>query len=78
MRPIVDGLQEAYGDEVRFVYLNAFDGGEGAAAFGALSLLGHPSYVLFTPEGVERFRRVGAVDEGVLIEALEGVVSAPV
>jgi hypothetical protein len=74
MRPIVDGLREAYGDEVRFVYLNALDGGEGAAAFGALSLLGHPGYVILTPEGVERFRKVGAVDESVLVEALEAVV----
>ncbi|MBL8156688.1 MAG: hypothetical protein JNM70_21095 [Anaerolineae bacterium] len=77
MRPIVDGLQEQYGGRVSFVYLNAFDAGEGEAAFGALSLLGHPSYVIFTPEGVERFRKVGAVDESVLVEALEAVVSAP-
>jgi hypothetical protein len=77
MRPIVDGLQEQYGGAVSFVYLNAFDGGDGKAAFGALSLLGHPGYVIFTPEGVERFRSVGAVDEGVLSEALEAVVSAP-
>lgn len=73
----MDGLQEQYGGEISFTYLNAFDRGEGEAAFGALSLLGHPSTVIFTADGVERFRKVGAVDERVLVEALEAVVSPP-
>lgn len=77
MRPIVDGLQEQYDGKVSFVYLNAFDGAEGEAAFRALSLLGHPSYVIFTADGVERFRKVGAVAESALVEALEAVASPP-
>ena len=61
MQPIVDGLQEEYGDQVSFISFNVKDNGDGATFFQSLSLPGHPSIVIFTPDGEEVYRRFGIV-----------------
>lgn len=76
MRPIVDGLNGEYGEQVSFVYLNAADRGEGQAAYESLSLPGHPSSVIFTSDGQEAYRGFGVVDEGVLREQIEAVLKS--
>lgn len=49
MEPVVNGLEEKYSTQVEFRSLNAT--GEGAAAFRAYGLPGHPSYVVVNPAG---------------------------
>jgi hypothetical protein len=67
MRPIVDGLEAQYGEEVDFLYLNAEDGGAGQAAFTYYALRGHPSTLLTAPGGEVVWQSVGVV-EGTAIE----------
>jgi hypothetical protein len=62
MQPIVNGIQEDYGEQVSFVSVNVKDGGDGAALFQSLSLPGHPSIVIYMPDGEEVYRRFGIVD----------------
>ena len=75
MQPIVNGLQEEYNEEVSFVSLNAQDGEDGEAIFQSLGLPGHPSIVIYSPDGTELYRRFGIVmfDEldTKLVDALE-------
>ena len=61
MQPIVNGLQENYKEEITFVSLNALDNDKGQALFQQLGLPGHPSMVIYTPDGEEVFRRFGIV-----------------
>ena len=70
----MDGLKRDYGEQVAFVYLNAADNADGQAVFEQLSLPGHPSYVIFTPDGKETERGFGIVDEGLLREQIETVL----
>ncbi len=74
MRPIVDGLQETYSNQMTFEYLDAEDNGVGQAIFEILSLPGHPSYVIFQPDGEELFRSFGIVDDAILIDEIEAVI----
>lgn len=74
MRPIVDGLQARYSDRMTFVYMNARDGGQGEAVFDALSLRGHPGYVIFDSTGKEVYRQLGQVDEQVLVTAIDSAI----
>lgn len=74
MRPIVDGLQEEYDGQITFAYLNAKDGESGQAIFESLNLPGHPSYVIFTPDGTEQYRSFGIVEDVTLIDAIDEVL----
>jgi len=74
MRPIVDGLQEEYNEQMAFVYLNASDDADGQASFQSLGLPGHPSYVVFSQED-EVFRSFGIVEEGTLVDAIAEVLN---
>lgn len=76
MRPIVDGIGERYAGQVAVIGLNARDGDIGQQAFEALSLAGHPAFLVVSAEGEERYRAVGVVASsrltGELDAALEG------
>lgn len=74
MTPIVNGLENEFTDQIFFLRLNAADGADGETAFNRLSLPGHPSFVIFTPEGQEQERLFGVVDEAALRIAVEGVL----
>jgi len=80
MRPIVDRLHLEYEEQVGFVQANAEDGGIGQAAFRGLNLPGHPSIVIFLPDGTEVYRGFGIVAEDILRAALNmavGVAFSP-
>ncbi|MEO8611047.1 MAG: hypothetical protein ABI690_24335 [Chloroflexota bacterium] len=62
MMPIVNGLEAEFEGRVQFVYLNAEDGGNGQRAFTAMSLPGHPSYLIFAADGSEIYRAFGSVE----------------
>ena len=72
MQPIVNGLEEEYG-EIAFRRLNA--GSDGAAAFEQLALRGHPGYLIFLPDGTEVFRSVGLQEEDTLRNTIEQILS---
>jgi hypothetical protein len=65
MRPIVDGLQEEFGESITFIMLNAEDE-IGRPVFQQLSLMGHPGVVLFSVEQKEVFRSVGVIEDSLL------------
>lgn len=75
MTPIVNGLEDEFSDQVFFLRLNAADGAEGESTFNRLSLPGHPSFVIFTPDGQEQERLFGVVDAAALRAALESVLA---
>ena len=74
MTPIVNGLEDEFSDQIFFLRLNAADGAAGEAAFNQLSLPGHPSFVIFTPDSQEQERLFGVVDEAALRTAIESVL----
>jgi hypothetical protein len=74
MQPIVNGIQEEYTAQVKFVLLNATDGGDGETIFQSLGLPGHPSIVIFAPDGEEVYRQFGIIDEFTLIDAIDKIV----
>ena len=59
MRPIVNGLQETYDNQITFIEVNAQDDGDGESAFKKLNLPGHPSFVIVQPDGEESSRVSG-------------------
>ncbi len=69
MQPIVNGLEEQYSNQIRFVSLNA--NADGAASYEALILRGHPAYVIFSADGEELFRALGAQERDFLQQALD-------
>jgi len=75
MTPIVRGLEDEFGDQVVFVYLNALDSTDGQRAFESLNLLGHPVYVLFASDGVEVYRAFGIVEADALRFAIENALN---
>ncbi len=50
MQPVVNGLNQTYGDRIEFRELDA-NAPDGQQAFRAYSLPGHPGYVLLDPQG---------------------------
>lgn len=75
MLPIVNGLEEQFSTEMHFVYLNANT--DGAGAFEALSLRGHPATVIFDAQGEEQFRALGVQEEAALRSAIESAIAEP-
>lgn len=71
MQPIVNGLEDEYSNIVAFRYLNANT--DGATAFEQLGLRGHPSFIIFLPDGREVSRSVGLQDEASLQNMLDNI-----
>jgi thiol:disulfide interchange protein len=77
MQPIVNGLQAEFGNDMAFLDLDAADNADGQQAFEALSLPGHPSYVIYTPAGEELHRAFGVVSAASLQNAIENALNQP-
>jgi hypothetical protein len=58
MVPVVDGLEEKYGDKVEFRRIDA-NSPTGKAAYQAYSLRGHPGFVLLSPDGMVLWSGLG-------------------
>jgi hypothetical protein len=69
MTPIVHGLKQEYEAQVDFQLFDASQG-EGAAFFEFYGLLGHPSYILLDPDGVEQWRGIGPFERDQLAEQI--------
>lgn len=76
MQPAVRRLEEQYGDQVAFEYINA-ESERGAPLFRQLTLPGHPSYVLFSTDGKETFRTFGVVERDVLEAPIQAQLATP-
>jgi hypothetical protein len=63
MRPIVDGLEAEYGDQIDFHFLDAEDGSQGEAAFRAYALRGHPTVMIVEAGGEVAWIRPGIIPE---------------
>lgn len=57
MEPVVNGLEQEYGDQVDFRKLDV--NGEGRSAFEAYRLLGHPSYIILNKNNEVVWSSVG-------------------
>lgn len=77
MRPIVNGLELEFAGRVHFLHLNAADGATGTQAFRQSRLSGHPSYLIFGPDGAERYRGVGIVSAETLRDSLRAALRGP-
>jgi hypothetical protein len=71
MKPVVNGLEQFYGDDTEFLRLNA-GYGEGQEVFLFYGMRGHPSYLLLAPDGEVLWRGIGPLTR----EALEQAVDA--
>jgi hypothetical protein len=69
MEPVVNRLEEAYGEQVKFLALDA--NGDGEKAFKAGQLPGHPSFVILRPDGSEVWRGFGLVEQTELEAAIQ-------
>ena len=72
MEPVVNGLDEKYNEEIEFRALNA--AGEGAAAFRAYALPGHPGYVVLNPAGEVLWRGFGELPAETLESELAALI----
>ena len=75
MEPIVNGLEQEYGDQMLFLKVNALDGGNGEAAFNNSRLPGHPAFLIFQPDGEELWRSFGDVSYEQLSENVDEILS---
>ena len=73
MEPVVNGLEQDYGDQVDFRRLDV--NGAGKSAFEAYRLLGHPSYIILNKNGEVVWSSVGEKSredlENQILSALE-------
>lgn len=69
MQPIVNGLEEEFGETVTFTYVNATTT-EGQLQLRSYGLRGHPSYVLITAEGELLWSMTGQTASGTLRDQL--------
>ena len=70
MKPVVNGLEQTYGGEIDFLWLNA-GAGEGREAFLYYNLRGHPSYILLAPDGEVLWRGIGPMNRDALEQAID-------
>jgi len=60
MRPIVDGLEQAYDDRIDFRRYN-IDSEDGEAWASQYRLRGHPAFLLLNSQGQESWRYLGVI-----------------
>jgi len=68
MKPVVDGLEQEYGNRMTFQRLNAAS--EGQALFQRYNLPGHPAYVIVDKQGTVVWRFVGQTTRETLEQAI--------
>jgi thioredoxin-like negative regulator of GroEL len=73
MAPIVDGLEQQYGDSVAFKRVNAALG-DGPAIMEAYRIPGHPVTLIFDADGTETQRFIGPQPVDVVAAELDNVL----
>ncbi|MCB0212472.1 MAG: thioredoxin family protein [Anaerolineae bacterium] len=69
MKPIVDGLEQTYGEQLVFKRINAIEG-NGPAIMRDYRIPGHPTTLIFDSEGQEVQRFIGPQP----VEAIEDII----
>ena len=73
MAPIVDGLEEQYGEQISVKRINA-DVGDGPEIVRAYRIPGHPTTIIFNSQGQEVQRLLGTQPAEVVQEVLQKVL----
>lgn len=73
MAPIVNGLENIFGEQVEFRWQDA-NSSSGGGAFRYYRLVGHPSYVILNPDGVVLLSAVGELSEALLREEISALI----
>jgi len=73
MQPIVNGLNETYGDRIEFRELDA-NAPDGQQAFRAYALPGHPGYVLLNPQGDVLWKGFGEQSREIMQRQLDSAL----
>ncbi len=73
MEPIVDGLEETYGDEFKIARINV-DKPNGVKLAREYSIVGQPNYVFFDREGEEIRRMAGPQFAEVMAQEVERIL----
>ena len=73
MKPVVNGLEQVYGDQIAFRRYN-ITSSEGEAWASQYSLRGHPAFLLLNTQGEERWRYVGVVAQAVVEAELNALL----
>jgi hypothetical protein len=73
MAPIVDGLEDDFGEQVEFRRIDAGTD-EGQTAFRAYGLRGHPAYVIVDAEGAVLWTSLGEQTRQALIDQMDQVL----
>jgi mono/diheme cytochrome c family protein len=74
MKPIVDGLESQYGDQVVFRRINANEG-DGPAVMAAYRVQGHPTILIIDRQGREVSRFLGPQAAEQIAESLQQVLA---
>ncbi len=74
MTPIVDGIEEQYGEQIVFKRVNA-DVDDGPTIVQAYHIPGHPTTILFDKEGNEVQRLLGPQPTEVVEQALKKILA---
>jgi mono/diheme cytochrome c family protein len=75
MKPIVDGLERQYGDQITFQRINANEG-DGPSFMRAYRVQGHPTFLIIDRQGHEVGRLIGPQSPEKLAEALQQVLAS--
>lgn len=75
MKPIVDGLERQFGNQIAFQRINANEG-DGPAIMRAYRIQGHPTILFIDPQGQEVNRLIGPQSAEQLTEVLQQVLAA--
>lgn len=73
MEPIVDGLEDDFGEQVEFRRIDAGTD-QGQTTFRAYSLRGHPAFVIVDPEGAVLWTGLGEQTRQALMDQMHQVL----
>lgn len=74
MTPIVDGIEQKYGDEIAVKRINA-DVGEGPTIMRAYRIQGHPTTLVFDKKGQEVQRLLGPQPSKIVEKVLDSTIA---
>ena len=72
MQPVVNRLDDEFGDRIQMIVLDANQ--DGREAFRAGGFKGHPAYVLLSADGKEMWRGLGIIDYPTLVDVVQRVL----
>ena len=74
MQPVVNRLDDEFGDRIQIIVLDA--NRDGREAFRVGGFKGHPAYVLLKADGKEAWRGLGIIDYVTLVDVVQQVLGS--